>query len=562
MATDISVHRRTQEALRQSEERFKTLFERSRALLEINNAIISDLTQDTLFRAIAQALRRVVPFDRTAIFLHDPARDVLRLFVLESSLPSTYFTVNLEMLPGESHVGWVFQHQRWLLRRDLAREREYAMEDHAFADGVRSYVIAPLVVRGKTIGVLAVASTRTNQYSEEDAAFLQETANQVALAIANMQAYEEIAALRARLERENVYLQEEIRQQHNFEEMVGSSPALLEMLRQVDMAAPTDATVLIYGETGTGKELIARALHNHSTRKGRPLVKVNCGAIAAGLVESELFGHVKGAFTGALERRVGRFELAHGGTMFLDEVGELPLETQVKLLRVLQEHEFEPVGSSRSVHVDVRIIAATNRNLEAAVRDGRFRADLFYRLHVFPIEVPPLRVRRSDIPQLVMFFLSRFAKKLGKQIDAVPQDLMDLLTAYTWPGNIRELENLIERAVLLSPGSVLRLNRTVLPAVAVGAATPALAVVEEIAPTPSRDGGLSGPAVPPVPGKTLGEPLTLEAVEKRHILAVLTQTRGVIEGRHGAAAILKLHPNTLRSRMKKLGIQRPTHDIS
>jgi len=359
---NLDVHRQTHEALRHSEERFKTLFERSRTLLEITNAMISDLTQDTLFRAIAQALRRVVPFDRTAIFLHDPAKDVLRLFVLESSLPSTYFTVNLEMLPGESHVGWVFQHQRWLVRRDLARERQYAMEDHAFADGVRSYVIVPLVVRGKAIGVLAVASTTTNQYAEEDAAFLQETANQVALAIANMQAYEEIAALRARLERENVYLQEEIRQQHNFEEMVGSSPALLEMLRQVDMVAPTDATVLISGETGTGKELIARAVHNRSMRQGRPLVKVNCGAITAGLVESELFGHVKGAFTGALERRVGRFELAHGGTIFLDEVGELPLETQVNLLRVLQEQEFEPVGSSRTVRIDVRIIAATNRD--------------------------------------------------------------------------------------------------------------------------------------------------------------------------------------------------------
>jgi formate hydrogenlyase transcriptional activator len=557
-AADLAVHRRTQEALRYSEERFKTLFERSRTLLEINNAMISDLTQDTLFRAIAQALRRVVPFDRTAIFLHDPAKDVLRLFVLESSLPSTYFTVSLEMLPGESHVGWVFQHQRWLLRRDLARERAYAIEDHAFADGVRSYVIVPLVVRGKAIGVLAVASTTANQYAEEDAAFLQETAHQVALAIANMHAYEEIAALRARLERENVYLQEEIRQQHNFEEMVGSSPALLEMLRQVDMVAPTDATVLISGETGTGKELIARAVHNHSTRQGRPLVKVNCGAIAAGLVESELFGHVKGAFTGALERRVGRFELAHGGTIFLDEVGELPLETQVKLLRVLQEQEFEPVGSSRTVHVDVRIIAATNRDLADAVRTGRFRADLFYRLNVFPIQVPPLRARRSDIPQLVLFFLMRFAKKLGKQLEAVPPDMLDLLTAYPWPGNIRELQNLIERAVVLSPGPVLRLDRALLPMGTVETTATTPGGQDEAPRQPRRDRDSARPWASAAPG----EALTLAAIEKRHILTVLQQTGGVIEGPHGAAKILNLHPNTLRSRMKKLQITRADHEIS
>jgi formate hydrogenlyase transcriptional activator len=557
-ATDLAVQRQTHEALRHSEARFKTLFERSRTLLEITNAMISDLTQDTLFRAIAQALRRVVPFDRTAIFLHDPAKDVLRLFVLESSLPSTYFTVNLEMLPGESHVGWVFQHQRWLVRRDLARERAYAMEDHAFADGVRSYVIVPLVVRGKAIGVLAVASTTPNQYAEEDAAFLQEAANQVALAIANMQAYEEIAALRARLERENVYLQDEIRQEHNFEEMVGSSPALLAMLRQVDMVAPTDATVLIAGETGTGKELIARAVHNHSTRQGRPLVKVNCGAIVAGLVESELFGHVKGAFTGALERRVGRFELAHGGTLFLDEVGELPLETQVKLLRVLQEQEFEPVGSSRTVRVDVRIIAATNRDLEDAVRTGRFRADLFYRLNVFPIQVPPLRARRSDIPQLVMFFLTRFAKKLGKQVEAVPPDVLDLLAAYPWPGNIRELQNLMERAVVLSPGPVLRLDRVLLPVGTMETTAMTPGGTDEAPRQPRRDPDSARPWA----SAESGEALTLAAVEKRHILTVLHQTGGVIEGPHGAAKVLNLHPNTLRSRMKKLQITRADHDIS
>jgi len=345
---------------------------RYRTLLEINNAVISNLTQDALFHAIAQALRRVVAFDRTAVFLHDPERDVLRLFVLESSLSTSYFTVGLEMPSGESHVGRVFKTQRSLLRHDLAKERQYPMEDRALEDGVRSYVIVPLVVRSTAIGTLAVASVKPNQYSEADAEFLRDAAGQIALALENMKAYQEIAALKARLEHENVYLQEEIHREHNFVEMVGSSLALLAALRKVDQVAPADTTVLVSGETGTGKELVARAVHDRSTRRGRPLVKVNCSAIAAGLVESELFGHVKGAFTGAIDRRVGRFELADGGTLFLDEVGELPLETQVKLLRVLQEREFEPVGSSRSLRVDVRVIAATNRDLAEAVRAGRF----------------------------------------------------------------------------------------------------------------------------------------------------------------------------------------------
>ncbi len=515
---------------------------RYRTLLEINNAVISNLTQDALFHAIAQALRRVVAFDRTAVFLHDPERDVLRLFVLESSLSTSYFTVGLEMPSGESHVGWVFKSQRFLLRHDLAKERQYPMEDRALEDGVRSYVIVPLVVRSTAIGALAVASVKSNQYSEADAEFLRDAAGQIALAIENMKAYQEIAALKARLEHENVYLQEEIHREHNFVEMVGSSPALLAALRKVDQVAPTDATVLVSGETGTGKELVARAIHDRSTRRGRPLVKVNCSAIAAGLVESELFGHVKGAFTGAIDRRVGRFELADGGTLFLDEVGELPLETQVKLLRVLQEREFEPVGSSRSLRVDVRVIAATNRDLAEAVRAGRFRADLFYRLNVFPIEVPPLRERRTDVPQLAAFFASRFARKFGKRVEAVSNETMDRLMAYPWPGNIRELQNVIERAVVLSGGPSLALGSDLLPAGAPLAADGARARPESATPAPV----------------SLGLDAALEAVERRHILAALEQAGWVIEGARGAAKILRLHPNTLRSRMEKLGIRRPS----
>jgi len=525
------------------ERRFADEGERYRTLLEITNAIISRLTRDELFRAIAQAVGRVVPFARTAIFLHDPAGDVLRLFLLEASLPSTYFAVGLEIPSAASHVGWVFQRQRPLLRRDLESERTFPAEEQALADGVRSYVIVPLTARGRAIGTFAVASMRTREYDEADVTFLQEVANQVALAIENMVAYEEIAALKARLERENAYLQEEIQREHNFVEMVGSSPALTAVLAKVDKVAPTDATVLIYGETGTGKELIARAVHSRSARRDRPLVKVNCSAISAGLVESELFGHVKGAFTGALERRIGRFELADGGTIFLDEVGELVPETQVKLLRVLQEQEFEPVGSSTTRRVDVRVITATNRHLSEAVAAGRFRADLFYRLNVFPLEVPPLRERLADVPQLAAFFLARYAKKFGKRVETVSETSMRRLMHYGWPGNVRELQNVIERAVVLAAGPVLDVD-------------PELTASRPASPAP-----VAAPAVAPVEDVE-GLPAMLEAVERTRITAALEQSGGVIDGARGAARRLKMHPNTLRSRIEKLGIKRPGHEIS
>jgi formate hydrogenlyase transcriptional activator len=346
--------------------------------------------------------------------------------------------------------------------------------------------------------------------------------------------------LKARLEKENVYLQEEIRTEHNFEEIVGNSPALLTVLRKVEQVAPTDSTVLIQGETGTGKELIARAIHNRSARKDRALVRVNCCAISAGLVESELFGHLKGAFTGAIDRRIGRFELADGGTIFLDEIGELPLETQVKLLRVLQEQEFEPVGSSRPVHVDVRVVAATNRKLQEAIEAGRFRSDLFYRLNVFPVELPPLRERRSDIPQLVALCLSRFSKRFGKKVEGVSPASMDRLMSYSWPGNVRELQNVLERAVVVSTGPILRLE-------------------QDLVPVPTSGGGLKIPEITAEETDPAALPSTiptLEEVERNHILAALQESGGVVEGPKGAARILNLHPNTLRHRMNKLGIKR------
>ncbi|HWT78584.1 MAG TPA: sigma 54-interacting transcriptional regulator, partial [Candidatus Methylomirabilis sp.] len=389
--------------------------------------------------------------------------------------------------------------------------------------------------QGNIIGVIALISDITQRKQAEEAL---------------RKALAEVEELKNRLQAENVYLQEEIRREHDFVEMVGSSPALLAALRKVEQVAATDSTVLILGETGTGKELIARAIHNRSTRRDRPLVKVNCAAISAGLVESELFGHTKGAFTGALERRVGRFELADGGTIFLDEVGELPLETQVKLLRVLQDGEFEPVGSSKTVRVDVRVIAATNRNLEQAVREGRFRADLYYRLNVFPLDVPPLRARLSDLPQLVMFFVSRLSRKFGKRVDAVSQETMERLASYPWPGNIRELQNIVERAVVLAQGPVLTLGHDLLP-VQAGVSPPDESPAEVVralaSTTPERPR-----ASDPLPSGIA----TLEEMERSHILAALRQCRGVVEGPRGAAKVLNLHPNTLRSRMKKLGVKR------
>ncbi len=371
----------------------------------------------------------------------------------------------------------------------------------------------------------------------------------------------EVEVLKNRLQAENVYLQEEIRTEHNFEEMVGRSPALLSLLQKVERVADTDTTVLITGETGTGKELIARALHSRSGRRHRALVKVNCGAIPASLIESELFGHAKGAFTGALEKRVGRFELADGGTIFLDEVGELPLDTQVKLLRVLQEREFEPVGSSRTVRVDVRIIAATNRDLAAEVQAGRFRSDLFFRLNVVPLRVPPLRERADDIPLLVTYFVARFSRKFGRPLEGVSTAVMSRLVSQPWPGNIRELQNIIERAVVMSQGpqlavdpEVLGLPEPQLPRAvtgATGSSAASSAAVSRIAPAgmPSSAGASA-------------TPLTLQDAERRHILEVLRQTGGVIEGPAGAARLLDLHPNTLRSRMKKLGVTRTAHEIS
>ena len=367
---------------------------------------------------------------------------------------------------------------------------------------------------------------RENAFSRDDLDFLRQVASQVALAVENALAYAQISDLKERLAQEKLYLEDEIRSELNFEEIVGNSEALRRVLKQVETVAPTDSSVLIYGETGTGKELIARAVHNLSPRSSNAFVKLNCAAIPTGLLESELFGHERGAFTGAITQRIGRFELANRGTVFLDEIGEIPLELQPKLLRVLQEREFERLGSTRTLRTDTRLVAATNRDLESMVSEQKFRADLFYRLNVFPIRVPPLRERPEDIPLLVRHFVQQFSRRSNKNIESISSDTMKALVRYDWPGNIRELQNVIERAVIVSAGSVLNV------------------AIDDVRPRGNAERG-SGTDM-----RTM-----LEETERRQILNALEQSRWIVSGPNGAAAALGMKRSTLQSRMQKLGIR-------
>jgi transcriptional regulator with GAF, ATPase, and Fis domain len=356
----------------------------------------------------------------------------------------------------------------------------------------------------------------------------------------------------ARLQAQNVYLQEEIKSVHNFEEIIGASAGLLKVLQGVARVAPTDSTVLVCGETGTGKELIARAIHSGSRRADKPFIKLNCAALPAGLVESELFGHERGAFSGAIQRRTGRFELAHHGTIFLDEIGEMPLEVQAKLLRVLQEREFERVGSSQTTKVDVRIVAASNRDLEKAVRAGEFREDLYYRLNVFPVTLPPLRERSEDIPLLVKFFVQKYAPRVGRRIENVDPETIQRLLAYPWPGNIRELENLVERALILADSSVLHVESDILG----GSSALRRAKDSAVASAPPASGSGTPQSNTQPDAPMTDSRSTLVAVQREHILQVLRATGWVIEGERGAAMRLGIKPATLRFRMKKFGICR------
>jgi len=515
------------EASRHAEAALQKKNERLKALLELNNTIASNLELHDLLKAISASLRSLMHCDGVSVALPDAAdAGQLRLYALD--FPSSKGLVREDSRIRVDNDSPAARAYRTGGPVSVQRGEPNWAPPLADAEGLNSMCHIAVVGRNRTLGLLTLARLAPLPFSARDLEFLSLIANQIAIAVENALAYREIAELKDRLAEEKVYLEDEIRSELNFEEIVGRSAALRRVLQEIETVSPTDSTVLIYGETGTGKELIARAIHNLSARSKSNFVKLNCAAIPTGLLESEMFGHEKGAFTGAVAQRVGRFELANRGTVFLDEVGEIPLELQPKLLRVLQEREFERLGSSRTLHTDARLIAATNRDLGEMVEDQKFRADLFYRLNVFPVHVPALRERQDDIPLLVRHFVQHFARKMGKVVDTIPAETMNALVRYHWPGNIRELQNLVERAVILSPGPTLRV--------------------------PLNDLHVQPVAAAAAPGAR--KPETLEEVERRHILETLDVTDWVISGPKGAAATLGLKRSTLQARMEKLGIRR------
>lgn len=489
------------------------------ALLAVSEAIVAHRELPSLLQDLSARLHQVACFDYLTVVLHEDATNTMRMHVVDPPEPVEI------VLPVENDpAGLVWQTQRPLVASCMAELKPWPrLLEILQPYGIQSYCWLPLTTARRRLGTLNFTSKQVGAYEAPDLDFLQHVANQVAVAVETVLAFQEIEALKDQLAQENAYLAEEIRTE-NFQEMVAVSAALRQVLKKVETVAPTGSTVLICGETGTGKERIARALHELSPRRERTFVKLNCAAIPTGLLESELFGHEKGAFTGAICQKIGRFELAHQGTLFLDEVGDIPLELQPKLLRVLQEQEFERLGSTKTIKVDVRLVAATNRDLAQLVAEGRFRSDLYYRLNVFPVVLPPLRERPAGIPSLVRHFTQQFARRMGKRIESIPSATMDAFIRYPWPGNVRELQNVIERAVILSPGPTLQVPLADLQPV--GQQAPATAV-------------------------------TLADAEREHILGALGETGWVVGGPKGAAARLGMKRSTLQKKMQKLGISRP-----
>jgi formate hydrogenlyase transcriptional activator len=496
--------------------------ERLKLLLELTNQVVSNLELRELLRTISANLRRVMNCDVVGVMLPDPDGQQLRVYALDFPDSKGLFREE-SLIPIEgSHPGEAFRTGKPLLksRHELDVERSSEHYQRVAGEGVQSGCLLPLISRGRTLGVLALGRRQDNAFDEDEVEFLGQVASQVAMAVENALAYGEIADLRDKLAQEKLYLEDEIRGEMDFEGIVGQSSALRQVLQLVETVAPSGSTVLLLGETGTGKELIARAIHERSRRRERTFVKLNCAAIPTGLLESELFGHERGAFTGAIAQRIGRLELADQGTLFLDEIGDIPLELQPKLLRALQEREFERLGSTRTKKVDVRLVAATNRNLEKMIADGKFRSDLYYRLNVFPIQIPPLRERPDDIPLLVRYFAQKYARRMEKRIESVPAASMKKLTRWHWPGNIRELENLIERAVILTRGSALQV------------------------PVSDLGNGTADKVTARI----------TDSNQHEQLVRILRETHGRVGGTDGAAARLGLKRTTLISRMKKLGI--------
>jgi formate hydrogenlyase transcriptional activator len=498
---------------------------------QLLNHVVSNLEFRDLLRAVVTSTRRVMGCDGVGITLPDSDTMDLRIYALDFPLKDE--SVQEEgLLPDDDVARAVFRTGK-LWCGSVQEARRLGMRDSGHPE-IGTVCILPLVSRGQVLGTFGVIKYEDNAFVG-DIEFLSQIGNQIAIAVENALAFGEIRELRDQLSKEKLYLEDEIRTEMNFAQIIGNSSSLRKVLKHVETVAPTDSTVLIYGETGTGKELIARAIHDLSPRRSKPFVKLNCAAIPTGLLESELFGHEKGAFTGAIAQRIGRFEVANGGTIFLDEIGEVPLELQTKLLRVLQEREFERLGSSRTLRTDARLIAATNRDLEVMVSEQKFRSDLFFRLNVFPVHVPPLRERQGDIPLLVRHFTQQFSRRMKKAMDTIPSAAMDALCRYHWPGNIRELQNVIERAVIISTG-------------------PALSIDVSDLKLPKSDRTSEAPASSNSANGTLHN--VLEETERQQILKALKQSNWVVAGPNGAAAQLGMKRTTLQQRIHKLGIVR------
>jgi len=507
-------------------------------LLNLTNRITSNLELRDLLRAVAANIREVIHAEGVTVSLQDAASEKFRVFAID--FPHGKGVLKEELLVRPSTA---VKKALETLRPVVSHTCD-GHEDIVVAEGLRAYCAIPLVNRGRALGILSILRTTEAPFSQEDLDFLSRASGQIAIAIENACAYHEISQLKDKLAQEKLYLEEEIRSEMSFENIIGNSPALKHVLELVETVATSDSTVLLLGETGTGKELIARAIHDRSRRKDRTFVKLNCAAIPTGLLESELFGHEKGAFTGAIIQKVGRMELADQGTLFLDEVGDIPIEIQPKLLRALQEREFERLGSTHTRRANIRLVAATNRDLEQMIAAREFRSDLYYRLHVFPIRIPPLRERKEDIPQLVSYFVQKFAKQMQKKIEAISPAVMKGLTAWDWPGNIRELENFIERAVIVTRGKSLeapvgelrKTNTVAFPHAAQNS-------VEQVA--GERTDSQSDPT------SVADE---YERRQRDEIVRALTACNGRVGGADGAAARLGMNRTTFLSRMKKFGI--------
>ena len=498
--------------------------DRLRLLLEINNHIVSKLDIHELFRSASASIRSYFRNDFTGFWLIDRQSNRLDLAVLDFPASKGFLTdVAVHELSSSDHEK-LHAHKPELLSAAEIETLPAPIAENLKAESIAAMALAPLTTATGPLGVITMGSRRPNGFGQEDLDLLSQISTQIALAVANAVAYGRVTAARDRLEEERLYLESEIRSEYNFEDIVGKSATLRAVLDQISIVAPTSSTVLLHGETGTGKELIARAIHSNSPRRDRTFVKVNCAAIPSGLLESELFGHERGAFTGALMQKKGRFELADHGTLFLDEIGDISLELQPKLLRAVQEQEFERLGSTKTIHVDVRIIAATHRDIPAMIRNGQFREDLFYRLNVFPIEIPPLRERSGDIPLLVHYFVSRLARRMQKQIKTIPKHAMEALISAAWPGNIRELENFIERAVILTQGSELNVP---------------LAELKSTMRAPRT-----------------GSVFTFHDAERQAIIEALKAASGKLAGAGGAAERLGLKRTTLQNKMRRLNITR------